>query len=278
MNSISKLRWNDVLNDILFSSQLKFEWVNFEFQVSDCIYNRDGLYVHGEFGLAEATPLPRYFDREIECLLGAMDTVSKAWPKEKREDIETNALVSTKEDINESLLGTNCIKVKVHAIKDCDLVKQVRDFCGPRTKIRIDCNGLFNVDDALAVINSLTECDLELVEQPCRTNEENAQIRRRIEIPLAIDETARTHDEIEEAKKLGSADIVVAKVQPSGGIHKAVDLIDNWGGQVYVSHMMESQVGIDVGIALAKSLDELNYACGLQAPKLKKIFREPLNI
>ena len=278
MHSIQKLRWKDVLDDVLFPSELKFEWVNLEFDGANSIYNRDGIYVHGPFGVAEVSPLPGYFDREIECLISAIGTVSKLWPKPVRDKILLNTLVVSDEDINESLLEYECVKVKVHSFSDCDRVKLVRDFCGPQMKIRIDCNGMFEVNEAKSVVQLLREVAIELIEQPCRTNKENAKLRRKIDIPLAIDETARTHKEIYDAKKHESADIIVVKVQPSGGIHKASDLVDHWGSEVIIAHMMESQIGIDVGMELAKSLDSLNYACGLKLPILEKVIREPINI
>jgi len=278
MHSIQQLRWRDVLDDILFPSDLQFEWVKLEFSESTSMHNRDGLYVSGPFGVAEATPLPGYFDKEIECVLAAIDTVAKPWPEPKRQEVATNMLVSTKDDIDDSLLGAKSIKVKVKSPGDCETVKFARDFCGSNVNIRIDCNGMFDVEGAFNLLRDLKDVNLELVEQPCLSNQENAELRRKIGIPLAIDETARTQAQIVEAKNIDAADIAVIKVQPSGGIHKAVELIDNWGSDVIIAHMMESQVGIDVGLSLAKSLDKLNYACGLELPKLDKVIREPLDI
>ena len=158
-------------------SSLEFEWVKLEFSGANSISNRDGLYVHGEFGVAEATPLPGYFDKEIECLIGAIDTVSKPWPKPKRESVDVNALVSCKDDINENLLNFGSVKVKVHSVNDCEMVKQVREFVGQTVKIRIDCNGKFDVDQALIVMRALRDTELELIEQPLKFSQAEEYIK-----------------------------------------------------------------------------------------------------
>ncbi len=279
MHSIQQLRWKDVLNDVLFSSDLTFEWIKLSFEQGFQSNDRDGLYVTGPYGIAEVSPLPGYYDREIECLIAGIDTVSHPWPEKKREEVDINCLVSNDHDlIPETLAKFSCVKVKVHTPRDCERVKRVRDICGPSTKIRIDCNGRFRVKEAIELLDELRDVDLELVEQPCRTNEKNAKLRRKIDIPIALDETARTYSEIKEVKELEAADVILVKVQPAGGLHKAINLVDQWGGDVIVSHMMETQVGVGIGVRLAQSLDRLDYACGLDAPRLENVLREPLDI
>lgn len=279
MDSIQQLRWRDVLNDVLFPSDFKFEWIKLSFEQGFRTNDRDGLYVTGPHGIAEVSPLPGYFDREIECLLAGIDTVSHAWPDPKRSEIPMNALVSNDYDlIPENLAKYECVKVKVHTIADCERVKKVKDICSPGTKIRIDCNGRFSVQEAREILDVLKDVDLELIEQPCRSNKKNAKLRRKIDVPIALDETARTHSEILEAKELDAADIILVKIQSAGGIHNAIKLVDHWGGDVIVAHMMESQVGIDVGMRLACALDNLNYACGLVPPRLENVVRKPLDL
>ncbi|HMS24178.1 MAG TPA: enolase C-terminal domain-like protein [Acidimicrobiia bacterium] len=279
MHSIQQLRWRDVLNDVLFSSDLSFEWIKLSFEQGFQTYDRDGLYVTGAHGIAEVSPLPGYFDREIECLLAGIDTVSHPWPNKQREEVDFNSLVSNDYDLIPEVLDRySSVKVKVHTVGDCARVKKVRDLCGPTKKIRIDCNGRFNVAEAQEILKELQSVGLELIEQPCRSNVENAELRREIDIPLAIDETARTHKEVAEAIELDAADVLVIKIQTSGGLHRAIELVDQWGGDVIVGHMMETQVGIDVGMRLAQSLDEQKYANGLAGPRLENVIREPLNI
>lgn len=279
MHSIQQLRWKDVVNDVLFPSDLRFDWFKMSFERGFQTNDRDGLYVTGPHGVAEVSPLPGYFDHEIECLIAGIDTVTHKWPEKKREILPLNSLVSNDYDLEEELLKKyECVKVKVHTIGDCERVKKVRDICGPQTKIRIDCNGRFTVEEAKAVLKILRDVDIELIEQPCRSNKKNAKLRKKIDIPVAIDETARTHKKIIEAKALEAADIILVKVQPAGGLHKALELVDQWGGDVIVAHMMESDIGLDVGIHLAQALDKVNYACGLVAPKLCNVIREPLDI
>jgi len=60
--------------------------------------------------------------------------------------------------------------------------------------VRVDANGGWSVDAAVDAIGVLDRAagGLEYVEQPCATVEELARVRRRVEVPIAADESARS--------------------------------------------------------------------------------------
>ena len=68
------------------------------------------------------------------------------------------------------------------------------------------------------------------------------------------------------------------KVQPLGGVRRCLDLADRLGLPVVVSSALESSVGLRAGLALAASLPELPYACGLNTAALlaRDVTAEPL--
>jgi O-succinylbenzoate synthase len=66
-----------------------------------------------------------------------------------------------------------------------------------------------------------------------------------------------------EAAAAGAADVMVLKVQPLGGVHRALDLARRAGLPVVVSSALETSVGLAGGVHLAACLDRLDYACGL---------------
>ena len=278
MESIQKLRWQDVINDVLVPSDYRFEWVKMVFKEGYESYNRDGLFVYGTNGCAEVSPLLGYFDRDLDCLLSAIDTLSKPWPLPLRSDVSLNSLVTRDEEIVDELLNYEAVKLKVHSKVDCERVKKVRDLYGDKLKIRLDLNGAFDVSEATEIIKDLSSVDIEFIEQPCRSNQDCASVRKKIDVPVALDESVRNLAQLAEVKNLDSADILVVKIQPCGGLHKSINLVDSWGKDVVVSNLMESKVGVDVGLALARSLDKLNYACGLVQSPLEKLIREPLDI
>ena len=55
----------------------------------------------------------------------------------------------------------------------------------------------------------------------------------------------------------------MVKVQPLGGMAATMAVIEAAGVPVIVSSMYETSVGLAAGLALAASLDELPFACGL---------------
>ena len=53
------------------------------------------------------------------------------------------------------------------------------------------------------------------------------------------------------------------KVQPLGGIARAHEIAEHHKLPVVVSSALESAVGINYGLALAASFNEMNFDCGL---------------
>lgn len=239
-------------------------------------YNRFGLLISGEYGVAEASPLVGYFENIEACIRGAISTVSKPWPEPIREKIETNVLVNTDfSNVKEN--QTITYKLKVSEPSDYEKVAKLRDIAGKVAVIRLDCNGAFDVETATMFAKLIANYDIEYIEQPCATNSECAMLRLNTEIPIAIDETARNQEDIEEIQLLGAADLIVLKVQPALGLHRAFELAEIWEREVVVASMMESNTGIEVGYALAKSVENLNRACGLDAWPINNTTIEPID-
>jgi O-succinylbenzoate synthase len=105
--------------------------------------------------------------------------------------------------------------------------------------------------------------DLEYAEQPVRSLDDMAALRRRIDVRLAADESVRTADDPLRIAGLAAADIVVLKVQPLGGVRRCLEVAEACGLPVVVSSAVETSVGIAAGVALAAALPDLPFACGL---------------
>ena len=129
--------------------------------------------------------------------------------------------------------------------------------------MRVDANGGWDVDTAVRMVRLLDRVGLEYVEQPCRTVEELAAVRRQVDVPVAADESIRRADDPLRVARLEAADIAVLKVQPLGGVAACLRIAEQIGLPVVVSSALESSVGIAAGLALAAALPELPYACGL---------------
>jgi O-succinylbenzoate synthase len=171
--------------------------------------------------------------------------------------------------------GCRTAKVKVAergqtVADDQARLEAVRDALGPDGLVRIDANGGWSVDQAVANILLLDRAadGLEYVEQPVAAVEDLAVVRRRVGVPIAADESIRQAADPYRVRELEAADIAVLKVQPLGGVRACLGIAEDIGLPVVVSSAIETSVGIAAGIALAAALPELPYACGLATVQL----------
>ena len=85
--------------------------------------------------------------------------------------------------------GYSCFKVKVGLPDDRERVAAVRDAVGSWPALRVDANGAWAPTDAVEAISALEPLDLQLVEQPCATLAEMAEVRAKVGVPVAADES-----------------------------------------------------------------------------------------
>lgn len=214
------------------------------------------------------SPFPDYDDeRARRWLAAARDACIGAWPEPRRTHVEVNATVPAVDAPTARALAASSrcrtVKVKVGEGDDVARVDAVRAALGPSGRIRVDANGVWDVDTAVKRIKALAHFDLEYVEQPVATLAGMAAVRARVEVPLAVDESIRTAPDPLRTDVAGAADVVVLKVHPLGGVGAALRVAEACGLPVVVSSALETSIGMSAGVALAAALPELPYACGL---------------
>jgi L-alanine-DL-glutamate epimerase-like enolase superfamily enzyme len=161
--------------------------------------------------------------------------------------------------------GYSCFKLKVGLPDDADRVAAVRDALGTWPALRLDANGAWTVAEAVAAIEALAVHDLELVEQPCATLEELAEVRARVETPIAADEPIHTAADVLRAAELGACDAVNVKLAGSGGFVPARDALRaarEAGMSAWLSSTLDGPWTIAASLQLA-SQEHLTLACGL---------------
>ncbi|HVK20306.1 MAG TPA: o-succinylbenzoate synthase [Actinokineospora sp.] len=233
---------------------------------------REGVLLRGDAGWGEFCPFWDYDDAEsAPWLASAREAADVGWPAPVRDRIPVNCTVPVVsperafEIVKASGCGTAKVKVAESPLaEDCDRVAAVRDALGPGA-IRVDANGAWDVDTAVHAIRELDRAagGLEYVEQPCRTIEELAAVRKRVDVPIAADESIRRAEDPLRVALAGAADIAVLKVAPLGGVRRALAVAEACGLPVVVSSALETSVGLAAGVALAAALPELHHACGL---------------
>jgi o-succinylbenzoate synthase len=237
--------------------------------------HRVGVLLHGPAGWGEFSPFPEYGAAySARWLAAARDAASRPFPEPVRHRVPVNTTVPAVDaaTAHELVVRSGCSTAKVKVAEagqdladDVERVAAVRDALGPGGAVRVDANAAWDVETAVLAIARLDVAagGLEYVEQPCATLDELAEVRRRVRVPLAADESVRTAADPLRIAGLDAADIVVVKVQPLGGVHRALEVVDAAGLPAVVSSALESSVGLAAGVALAAALPELPHACGL---------------
>lgn len=229
------------------------------------VHERVGLLIEGAQGWGEFSPLAGI--DPMRAMSAALETAEGKFPSPVRDRVRVNVTIPAVEPERAAEMvrasGCTTAKVKVADNNDVARVEAVRDALGPGGHLRIDANGRWDVDTAERMIKVLGRFSLEFVEQPVPTLDQMAMLRKRINVPLALDESVANLQDALEATRLGSADVLVLKVQHVGGIDAALQVIETAGLPVVISSPLETSIGLAAGVALAASLLELPYACGL---------------
>jgi O-succinylbenzoate synthase len=256
---------------------------------------REGVLLRGSAdsggqGWGEWSPFLEYDAAVAEPWLRcAEEAAAGDWPAPVRDRVPVNVTVPAvgPEQAHAIVVAGGCRTAKVKVAEpgqslaeDQARLEAVRDALGPAGRVRIDVNGLWDLETAVASIPVLDRAagGLEYVEQPCASVEDLAAVRRRVEVPVAADESIRRAADPYRVRDLEAADVAVLKVQPLGGVRACLRIAEDIGLPVVVSSALETSVGIAAGVALAAALPELPYACGLATVQLlgADVVTEPL--
>lgn len=193
----------------------------------------------------------------------------------RRTRIPLNAVLSSSATVRELAAarraGYRCVKLKVAGGDARFCTQQVRSLAAAAAgmRFRIDANGAFSFDEALAFLRALPVRRVEYVEDVVRDLEEMAELRRLVRIPLAADGPVRDVAGVDRIAALQAADLVVIKPSLSGLV-AAVEMAGcarRQGLGVVVTSTLESSVGIAAAAHVAAVLPGRLRACGLATAK-----------
>ena len=120
-------------------------------------------------------------------------------------------------------------------------------------------------------LTRLADLDLELVEEPVAGLEALAAVRTTSPVPIAVDESARTIEDVRRTIALGSADLVVLKPSALGGpliTAEVARVVTEAGLGLVVTSLLDGSVGIRAAAHLAAALGALDPAPGLATAAL----------
>ncbi|MBF6356622.1 o-succinylbenzoate synthase [Nocardia higoensis] len=251
---------------------------------------REGMVIPGARGWGDFCAFPEYDDREAAGWLAtALEQAEQGWPEPVRAWIPVNCIVPAvdAERAHRMVLDSGCRTAKVKVAdhpeslpEDLARVAAVRDALGADGAVRVDANAVWDVDTAVTHIVEIDRAagGLQYVEQPCRTVEELAAVRRKVDVPIAADESIRRAEDPMRVAVAEAADIAVIKCTPLGGVRRALRVAEAAGLPVVVSSALETSIGLGAQLALAGALPELDFACGLGTASLFEgdLVTEPL--
>ena len=171
--------------------------------------------------------------------------------------------------------GFSAVKVKVAVGDDAGRLAAVRAFAGPRMTIRIDANGAWSPQEAVATLGALAPVGIELCEEPVHGLQAIRELRGMTEMPLALDESS---DDPEALIGPAAADLICLKIGRCGGIAGALETAGRAraaGYEVYLASTLDGPLGIAAAIHAAAAIKP-DRACGLATLSLFGDRADPL--
>ncbi len=165
--------------------------------------------------------------------------------------------------------GFRTLKLKVGTEQDLQRVAAVRDAVGEYTKIRVDANGAWTVEEALTNLDLLAEFEIELCEEPVADLAPLREVAKRSPIPIAIDESGTSFDAITSS----GCQVACLKISRLGGIdavRKAAKFARGEGMSVYLASTYDGPLGIAAALHAAAAI-EPDHDSGLDTTGLLKL-------
>jgi L-Ala-D/L-Glu epimerase len=166
------------------------------------------------------------------------------------------------------LIGLTQVKVKVGMDEDLARVRAVRGALGRAASIRVDANGAWTSEQAVAALTAMAPLDIAAVEQPLPRGpaHELRALREASPIPLMADESLVTLEDAEALIASKAVDFFNIRVSKCGGLHRSLQIAARAsaaGVRVQVgSQVGETAILSAAGRHLAASLPEVAFVEG----------------
>jgi L-Ala-D/L-Glu epimerase len=172
--------------------------------------------------------------------------------------------------------GFRCVKAKVGIGDDAGRLAAIRAVLGPGLSIRLDANGAWSVDEAVAALRALAPVGIELCEEPVRGLAQTRAVAQAVpDVPIALDETASAAGALEERV----CQAVCLKVAGCGGITGLLDAARRAraaGYEVYLASTLDGPLGIAAALHTAAAVRPDRF-CGLATLGLFADREDPLS-
>ena len=196
----------------------------------------------------------------------------------------SGALESEVDRLVDAGYGTLKLKVGFDAAADARNVEVAQRRLAGRARLRIDANQGYRVADACAFVRGIaTEC-IELFEQPCAAGDWDshlavAEIARVRGLPLMLDESIYSLNEIERAAALDAARFIKVKLMKFNSLARldaAIARIGELGMTAVLGNGVANELGCWMEACVAsRRIDNAGEMNGFLKPR-DKLFVQPL--
>lgn len=231
------------------------------------------MLIEGPQGWGEFSPPGDADHRQAaRWLTAAVEPGTVGWPDPVRGRVPVAVVVPAVDPGRARSLvqasGCRTAEVTVGLDSDVDAgvarVEAVRDALGPDGRIRCVVQGNWSVEAAVSGMTALRGVagGLEYVELPATAGAGLGEIRRRVDVPIAVD-VAGADDWPALA---GSVDVAVLTCAALGGVRRSLRAAETTGLPCVVRAGHQSSVGLAGAAALAGALPELPLDCAIARP------------
>lgn len=167
--------------------------------------------------------------------------------------------------------GYRTFKLKIGSntmAEDIRRIELLRTTIGPAATIRLDANGAYTFDDALALLPRVAQLRIEYVEEPLRDLSWNKLLMLKAagSVSIALDESLSLMLESQHSNSLRAFDVAIIKAPVIGGPTRCLDLIRRLrqnGIDCVMTSALDTAVGVSAALHLAAAAQLGDTACGL---------------
>ena len=167
--------------------------------------------------------------------------------------------------------GFESIKLKggvFEPAQEVAAMKALHKRFGPGVPLRLDPNALWTVESSIKAGREL-EGILEYLEDPCRTQEGMAAVRKALKTPLATNMCTTSFDDLPGSLQHGSEDIILTDHHYWGGLHSSMELA-SWcrihGRGVSMHSNNHAGISLAAMTHLGAAMPNLSYALDTHYP------------
>ena len=187
----------------------------------------------------------------VDCGLRSRGTSLGALLRPRQQSISYSGVISAAEPElaarrarQMKLIGLEDVKVKVGIGQDLERVRAVREAVGPEVSLRLDANGAWSLDEALAFSDAVVVFGIASLEQPLPRHAvaDLSVLRKASGIPLVADESLVTLEDAERLLDAEAVDVFNVRISKCGGVHRSTQIIC-LADEAGVAVQLGSQVG-----------------------------------